>query len=904
MFAMMPLALALIGAAAQAQTWTPLARNAPAAVDEMNLLTDGTVLVHHADFTTNDGIWYRLTPDINGSYVNGTWSQVASLPSGYGPIDFGSAVLPDGKVIVEGGEYNFGNDVETNLGAIYDPVANKWTAVTAPSGWSTIGDGPSAVLANGTFMLGQSGSATKAAALFNESTLSWTITGNGKFDANAEEGWVLLPNGKVLAVDAYFGQYNATGTNSEIYDPATGNWSYAGSTIVQLWDSAAACGGSSKASYEVGPAALRPDGTVFATGSNQCASGHTAIYNSNTGTWTRGPDFPSNLSAFDAPAATEINGNVIVEVAPGDFGNGAEFFEWNGSTLAQLPEPMDLSQESSYPGKMMNLPNGQILWTHYAADVHVFTPSGSYQAGWQPTITSVATQLTPGSSYAISGTQFNGLTQGSWYGDDAANATNYPIVRLVNSASGHVFYCRTHNHSTMAIATGNQTVSTNFDVPSNVETGAAKLYVVANGIPSSGLSVMVGSSGGTVTLSPTSLSFGNVNVGSTSAAQSVTLHNGTASALSIGSIATSGAFTQTNNCASSLAAGGNCSINVSFKPTASGAASGTLSITDNATNSPQTASLSGTGVATGGSVTLSPSSFNFGNVAVNNYSNWQAFTLSNSGSGAVSISNVAASGPFDVSSTCGSVLAAASNCTIWVLFAPTANGNFSGTLSVTDSAANSPQTSALSGTGGNGGSATLSPGSLSFGNVTVGSTSAAQAVTLKNNSSGSMTVSSVAVNGSFAQSNNCTTLAAGASCTINVTFKPTAAGNASGTLTVTDTATNSPQTASLSGTGVAPTLSLTPSSFNFGSVAVNNYSSWQAFTVSNRGSTTASLGSAQINSNQFDVTSYCGASLPAGSNCTIWVLFAPTQRGALSGTLSVSNNVGNALTSALSGTGQ
>src|SRR6185312_408858 len=141
--------------------WSTLTRSAPAPVDEMNLLTDGTVMVHHADFSTNDGIWYKLTPDSNGNYANGTWTQAASLPSGYGPIDFNSAVLPDGKLIAEGGEYNFGNDVETNLGAIYDPVANKWTAVSAPAGWTLLGDGPSAVLANGTFMLGQSGSATK-----------------------------------------------------------------------------------------------------------------------------------------------------------------------------------------------------------------------------------------------------------------------------------------------------------------------------------------------------------------------------------------------------------------------------------------------------------------------------------------------------------------------------------------------------------------------------------------------------------------------------------------------------------------------------------------------------------------------------------------------------------------------
>jgi hypothetical protein len=94
------------------------------------LLTDGTVILHNQ--STPD--WYRLTPDSTGSYLNGTWSQIASLPSGYAPLYFASAVLPDGRVMMNGGEYNFGTPVWSTLGAIYDPTADAWTSVSPPSG--------------------------------------------------------------------------------------------------------------------------------------------------------------------------------------------------------------------------------------------------------------------------------------------------------------------------------------------------------------------------------------------------------------------------------------------------------------------------------------------------------------------------------------------------------------------------------------------------------------------------------------------------------------------------------------------------------------------------------------------------------------------------------------------------
>jgi hypothetical protein len=117
-------------------------------------------------------------------------------------------------------------------------------------------------------------------------------------------------------------------------------------------------------------------------------------------------------------------------------------------------------------------------------DVELYSSPGAVNAAWRPTITSVPSSLTPGSSYVISGTQFNGLAAGTTYGDDAQMASSYPLVRIMNLSTKHVFYARTHDHSTMGIATGSTTVSTTFDVPSGIETGKSAIYVVANGIAS------------------------------------------------------------------------------------------------------------------------------------------------------------------------------------------------------------------------------------------------------------------------------------------------------------------------------------------------------------------------------------------------------------------------------------
>lgn len=480
-------------AGAATGTWMPLAHEPDLFNGASNpiLLTDGTVLVQ--DTGLND--WYRLTPDQNGSYVNGTWSEIANAP--YSPLWHSTAVLPDGRMIIEGGEYlctpSACNPVWTNQGAIYDPTTNTWRSIAPPVGWTTIGDAQSVVLANGTYM--QANCCTDQSALLNPLTLTWTPTGAGKFDPNDEEGWTLLPGGKVLTVDAYVPippfPYMPNGTNSEVYNPWSGAWSSAGSTVVQLWDSAAACGGENVASFELGPGVLRPDGMVFYAGANSCGTGNAAIYDSRRGTWRAGPPFPGGNDIADGPASLEpANGKVLMMASPGIFNPPSTFFEWDGRRLTLVPGTPNAPFEPSYVGTMLVLPTGQILLTDTSNDIEIYTPVGKPRPDWAPVVLLTPRLLAPGRSYALAGIRLSGMSQGAAYGDDQQSSTNFPLVRITNLQTGHVFYSRTHDFTSVAVAS-NQISWTRFDVPADQEPGLSQLQVVADGVASKPVFVVV-----------------------------------------------------------------------------------------------------------------------------------------------------------------------------------------------------------------------------------------------------------------------------------------------------------------------------------------------------------------------------------------------------------------------------
>jgi hypothetical protein len=467
-------ALLVVPSISGAQEWQALDHPPTFLTDTALLLTDGTVMVHQYN-TPN---WWRLNPDKSGSYIKGTWSQLASMPSNYAPLYFASAVLPDGRVIVEGGEFNFLVADDTNLGAIYDPLKDEWTNIDPPNGWTEIGDSPAIVLPNGTFMIGQNFST--ATAFLNAKTLGWTLKGSGKADTFLEEGWTLLPDGTVLTVDT------RDTPNSERFLPPKYHWVGAGSTIVVL---------SAHAYWEIGAALLRPQGNVFATGANGAGAGHTALYSTENDKWSRGPNFPNGNDMADAPAAVLPNGSVLCETSPGVGHSPVTFYEFDGSKFHQTASPRNTGNpNASYVGRLLVLPTGQVLYTladGTSMDAEIYTATGTFKKTWAPTITSFPGKLTRGQGYTISGRQFNGLSAGAAYGDDAQMATNYPLVRITNNTSNHVFYARTYDHSTMGVATGRMKVSTHFDVPLGMEPGASTMVVVANGISSQAVAITV-----------------------------------------------------------------------------------------------------------------------------------------------------------------------------------------------------------------------------------------------------------------------------------------------------------------------------------------------------------------------------------------------------------------------------
>jgi hypothetical protein len=459
-------------------TWVPLANQAPDSIGVAVLLSDGTVMCSDASASSTN--WYRLTPDEYGSYVNGTWSTLAS--SHFGRALFAADVVPDGRVFIAGGEYGTGI---TNA-EIYDPVANQWsvidppTSLFDPSQGDIFDDMISIVIPDGNVLMAPVTPKNYGGTLiYNPQFNVWsngpTLT-NGDYNQD-ECGWVNLADGSILTVDG-------CAQTSQRYIPSLNQWIPDSTVPVFIWNTVGS-------GCEIGPALTLPNGEAFYA----AGSGSNALYapsgNNSPGIWKAGPVFPNHLEAADSPGAVMVNGKVLLAVATNCFNGGClspwYYYEYdytagaNGS-LTQVSAPTVGVNSNFIIPWMLDLPDGSVLLSLSLSQLNVYQPVGLPQAAWKPVISSI----TPNAdgSFHLVGTGLNGVTEGANEGDDGQMASDYPLVRMTNNSSGFVYYGRTYNWSSTTIQTGSTPESTEFKVPTGIPPGSYSLVVVANGIAS------------------------------------------------------------------------------------------------------------------------------------------------------------------------------------------------------------------------------------------------------------------------------------------------------------------------------------------------------------------------------------------------------------------------------------
>jgi hypothetical protein len=406
----------------------------------------------------------------------------------------------------------------------------------------------------------------------------------------------------------------------------------------------------------------------------------------------------------------------------------------------------------------------------------------------------------------------------------------------------------------------------------------------------------------TLSLSPTALSFADQMVDTSSPEQAVTLSNIGSDTLEIESLETAGDFAQSNTCGSSVAPQAHCLISVTFHPTGTGRRTGTLTVKHNAPGSPHTISLAGQGILLP-LLDLSSKSLDFPAQIVGTASAAQNITLINAGNARLEIASILAGGDYSQSNTCGQGLKPGASCAISVTFTPPALGTSIGTLVVNDNAPGSPHLVTLTGHGVLP-AVTLSTVALAFADQRVGTTSPPQTVTLTNSGTATLNLASIVPSGDFAATDTCgTSLAAGATCAVRVTFRPTATGSRTGALTLRDDAPGSPQVVSLSGAGLAPAVTLSQTSLSFPNQGVGTTSPAQVVTLSNSGTAALSISSIAA-SGDFTVSTTCGGSLSPGGNCALRVVMTPAAIDTCAGAISIHDDAsGSPHTIALSGRG-
>jgi hypothetical protein len=449
--------------------WTPLATKAPDDnLGGMLLLSDGSVIAK-TKAGGSDGIgsiYNRLTPDIHGSYVNGTWSSIA--PMNDTRLYYSSQILMDGRVYVAGGEYGTGGA----KGEVYNPLTDTWTPT--PNQGQTFSDANSEILPDGRVLnaLVNQGGPT-ATVIYNPLNNTY-IPGPPTIGSHNESSWVKLADSSIIMI--------AIGsTSSSRYIPSLNQWIADATVPVNLYDIFG---------FETGAALLLPDGRAFFIGATSKTAYYTPSGNLTPGTWAAGPDIPDGKGQPDAPAAMMVNGKILMPVSPAPISGNVfqpptTFYEFdylsNTFTAIVAPGGGANINKPCYESNLLTLPDGNVLYGVFdSSQYYIYTPAGAPLAAGKPTISSVIQNGC--NAFTLTGTLFNGISEGACYGDDWQMATNYPIVRV--SSGGNVYYARSFNWNSTGVQRGTSADTTQFTLPVGLPSGSYYLQVIANGIAS------------------------------------------------------------------------------------------------------------------------------------------------------------------------------------------------------------------------------------------------------------------------------------------------------------------------------------------------------------------------------------------------------------------------------------
>jgi hypothetical protein len=459
--------------------WSLLNQSPGNFASAMWLMQDGSVLVNLFGSTQ----LVALYPDIQGSYVNGSWRPAGGFL--LEKSNFSSAVLSDGRLIACGGQYSGSQSDEnnTNFCEIYAPLTQVSTRVAPPAGWPNIGAAPTAVLNDGTFLIGNTQGLGHQVALLTKiaqsrSTTNPTISewAFGGGDQDNGQGYTLLQTGDVLTTSVY-------AQTSKRFDPSANAFVSDAELPVMLG-----------ASGSTGPGITLMDGRVIWFG----ASGHTCIYTpgaeGHNGFWVQGPDLPGfpgpPASAGLAPAILEPNGSVLLMASgAGAYLGHPMFLEYNPTlnNFSTVPGAPGVGPLTWGYARMLLLPNGNGLVSLPDGTWYDITFNPGYDPSWAPTITSFPETVTGNTTVTLSGTQLCGLSECAGYGADNQQAENYPLVRFLNP-NGEVTYVRAYDVSTRSIAPREPgTVLVDISVPP----GTYSVQVVVMGIPSASITVTV-----------------------------------------------------------------------------------------------------------------------------------------------------------------------------------------------------------------------------------------------------------------------------------------------------------------------------------------------------------------------------------------------------------------------------